>query len=77
MILTLFRCLFVVVVVSIGMGYVEVTYEQYSPLLVLAILVGGSILVIGIDALTPRKSLLQLSGLFFGLVLEIGGSWAR
>ncbi len=78
MVLTFIRCLFVIIVVSIGMSYAEVTYgqTQYSPLMVLAVSLGGAILVIVVDALAPHRSLMQLSGLFFGLVMGLLGTYA-
>jgi len=68
MLLAIIRALFVLIVAGVAMNYVELHQsEQALPVLIIAL--GAASLVIGLDVFIPQKSLLAISGLFFGLVV--------
>lgn len=71
MLLTILRALFVLIVVGVAMNLVEVSYDTIDPVGVLVITLGVASVVVGLDILVPQKSLLSISGLFFGLVVGL------
>jgi len=68
MLLAIIRTLFILIVAGVAMNYVELTQSQLA-LGVFIIALGAACLVIALDVFIPQKSLLALSGLFFGLVV--------
>jgi len=68
MLLAIMRALFVLVVAGVAMNYVEV-YQPGLALPILIIAIGVACCVIALDVFIPQKSLLAISGLFFGLVV--------
>lgn len=76
MILFILRGLVLVVITAIAVGYLLANQErggielsQFMILLILA--VGGAAGVIAIDALSPRKKLSSISGVFMGLIVGL------
>jgi uncharacterized protein YacL len=69
MLLTVLRAIFVIILVIVGMNYAEQVYQKLPAEAILAISLGIAFLVIGLDVFIPQKSLLALSGVFFGLVV--------
>jgi len=68
MLLAIIRALFILIVAGVAMNYVELN-QSHLALGVLILAIGGACLIIGLDVLIPQKSLLAISGLFFGLVV--------
>lgn len=75
MLLTVLRALFVLVVAGVAMNFVEAEYTVLDPLAVLIVALGLATLAIGFDVLIPQKSLLVISGLFFGLLVGLVIAW--
>lgn len=78
MVLSTLRALFILIIASIAMNYAEVTVSQSDGLPATAILIiaiGLATLIIAIDVLVPQKSLLAISGVFFGLVVGLLIAW--
>ena len=71
MVLTVVRAIFITVVVYIALSYAEEVYQEWSPVKVLAVALTGAVAVMAIDIAVRRKSLLGLSGVFFGLVVGL------
>lgn len=74
MLLSVLRAVFVIAIMIVGMNYAERVYPELQPLqpeAILAISLGVAFLVIGLDVFIPHKSLLAISGLFFGLVVGL------
>jgi uncharacterized protein YacL len=69
MLLSVLRAVFVITIMIVGMNYAEQVYFQVKPEAILAVSLGVALLVIGMDVFIPTKSLLAISGLFFGLVV--------
>ena len=76
MILFILRGLVLVVITAIAVGYLltnqergGIAFSQFMLLLILA--VGGAASVIGLDALSPRKKLSSISGVFLGLIVGL------
>lgn len=69
MLLIILRAVFILIVAGVAMSYVETEYQWLPPLAVLIISLGAACLVIGIDIFIPRKSLMAISGVFFGLIV--------
>jgi uncharacterized protein YacL len=69
MLLSVLRALFIITVIIVGMNYAEQVYREFSAYAILAISLGVAFLVIGLDVFIPQKSLLAISGLFFGLMV--------
>lgn len=72
MLLSVLRALFVITIMIVGRNYAEQIYrdlQPFEPEAILAISLGVALLVIGLDIFIPQKSLLAVSGLFFGLVV--------
>lgn len=78
MLLTILRVIFILIIAAVAMNFAEAEYDpashtyQYHMLpatAILAIALGIASLLIGLDVFVPQKSLLALSGIFFGLVI--------
>jgi len=69
MLLSVLRALFVITVMIVGMNYAEQVYQNVPAEAILAVSLGVAILVLGLDVFIPQKSLLAISGLFFGLIV--------
>jgi uncharacterized protein YacL len=76
MILTVLRVVFILIVVAVAMNFVEAEYNAEGSLTyhisaqgVLVVALGLASLLIGLDIFVPQKSLLAISGIFFGLVI--------
>ncbi|MBP7935433.1 MAG: TRAM domain-containing protein [Phycisphaerae bacterium] len=70
MLLAILRALFVLIVAGVAMNYVEQEGSALAlPVLIVAL--GAAAMVIGLDVFIPQKSLLAISGLFFGLVVGL------
>ncbi len=69
MLLYILRAIFVLTVVAVAMNFAETHRENWNVFEVLLIFIGISVFVIGVDVLVTHKSLLALSGLFFGLLV--------
>ena len=69
MLLSVLRAIFVITLVIVGMNYAEQVYFQLPAEAILAVSLGVAFLVLGMDVFIPQKSLLAISGLFFGLVV--------
>ncbi len=68
MLLHLIRAMFVLMVAGVALNYAELHRSDLAlPALVIAL--GVASLVLAIDIFIPQKSLLALSGMFFGLVI--------
>ena len=71
MLLTIIRFMFVLIIAGVAMNYAELYPSSLGsvafPLFVIAI--GIACCVIALDVFIPQKSLLAISGLFFGLVV--------
>jgi len=68
MLLTIIRALFILIIAGVAMNYVEINQSDLAlPVLVIAL--GVASLIIALDVFVPQKSLLAISGLFFGLVV--------
>jgi len=78
MLLTVLRALLVLIVAGVAMNFVEAEYQTLpssAPVAVLVIALGIASLTIGLDVLIPQKSLMVISGLFFGLLVGLVISW--
>jgi uncharacterized protein YacL len=71
MLLNVLRALFILIVAGVAMNLAESSGFWSSAPTVLVIALGIAILVIGLDVLAPQKSLLGISGLFFGLTVGL------
>ncbi len=69
MLLNMLRAIFVLAVAAIAMNFAETYFQSWNVFEVLLIFIGISLFVIGVDVLVTHKSLLALSGLFFGLLV--------
>jgi uncharacterized protein YacL len=69
MLLTILRAVFVAVVAAVALNFAEVHFQVLDPTLTFLVALGLAAVVIGVDVFVPQKSLLALSGLFFGLVV--------
>ena len=70
MLMTILRALFVLLVAGVAMSYAENESSQTMPALAgLIISLGLALVVIGVDVFVPRKSLMAISGVFFGLIV--------
>jgi len=72
MLLSVLRAIFAIIIVVVGMNYAEQVYRElqpFQPEAILVISLGIAFLVIGLDVFIPHKSLLAISGLFFGLIV--------
>ncbi len=68
MLLNLIRAMFVLMVAGVALNYAELHRADLAlPSLIMAL--GVASLVIAIDIFIPQKSLLAMSGMFFGLVI--------
>lgn len=77
MLLYFIRALFIIVIA--GVLFVNITSEALAETDIFSVFIAGlavAFVVIGIDWLTPKKSLRALAGLFFGLLVGILISWA-
>jgi uncharacterized protein YacL len=70
MLLTALRALFVLIVAGVAMNLAESGLWGSAPAL-FVISLGLAALIIGLDVLVPQKSLLSMSGLFFGLIIGL------
>ena len=68
MLLAIIRALFILIVAGVAMNYAELT-QSHLALGILIVALGVACLVIALDVFIPQKSLLAISGLFFGLVV--------
>lgn len=71
MLLSILRAVFILIVAGVAMNYAEAEYKTLSATAVMVIALGIAILVVGMDVFIPQKSLLAISGLFFGLVVGL------
>lgn len=71
MLLSVLRAVFIITVMIVGMNYAEQVWLQFPAEAILAVSLGIALLVIGLDVFIPQKSLLAVSGLFFGLVVGL------
>ncbi|MHC4445785.1 MAG: PIN domain-containing protein [Planctomycetota bacterium] len=71
MLLTIIRAIFILLIASIGMNYAEELYETFPALSIFLILLGLAVLILGLDVYIPQKSLLAMSGVFFGLMVGL------
>jgi uncharacterized protein YacL len=79
MLLHVLRAIFVLLAISVAMIYISGGTDQlpesdllgYHREVVLLIALGLALIVVGVDLLIPRKSLMAISGLFFGLVVGL------
>jgi uncharacterized protein YacL len=69
MVLTASRVVFIMLVAAVAMRIAEVANPLLPPFALLAIALGLALLVISMDVFIPQKSLLAISGLFFGLLV--------
>ncbi len=69
MLLTILRVIFVLIVAAVAMNFAEYYYQVLPAPAILTISLGIASLLIGLDVFVPQKSLLAISGLFFGLVV--------
>ncbi|NLX15338.1 MAG: TRAM domain-containing protein [Phycisphaerales bacterium] len=69
MLLNMLRAIFVLAVVAVAMNFAETYFQNWNVFEVLLIFIGISLFVIGVDILVAHKSLLAISGLFFGLLV--------
>ncbi len=77
MLLTVLRAVFILLVASVAMSYAEAASgEDLSPLATLLIALGVAVLVISVDVFIPRKSLMAISGVFFGLIVGMVVTYA-
>ena len=76
MVLTVVRAIFITVVVYIALSYAEEVYQEWKPVSVLGVALVCCLAVIAIDMSVRRKSLLGLSGAFFGLVVGLVCTYA-
>lgn len=75
MLLTVLRVLFVLIVVGVAMNFAEAEFRTIDAMTILLIALGLASLTIGLDVLIPQKSLLAISGLFFGLLVGLVIAW--
>ncbi|HSW47037.1 MAG TPA: PIN domain-containing protein [Phycisphaerae bacterium] len=68
MLLTIIRFLFVLIIAGVAMNYAEF-YQPGLAFPIFMVTLGLACLVIAGDVFIPQKSLLAISGLFFGLVV--------
>lgn len=71
MLLNVLRAVFLLTVVAVAMNFAETYFQDWNVFTVVLIFVGISFVVIGVDILVTQKSLLALSGLFFGLLVGL------
>jgi len=78
MLLNVLRIFFIIIVIVVGMNYAEQAYQSSAigATGILTTAIGIALLVIAIDIFIPQKSLLAISGLFFGLVVGIAIAYA-
>jgi len=72
MLLSVLRALFVITFMIVGLNYAEQVFrdlQPFQPEAILIVSLGIALLVIGLDVFIPQKSLLAISGVFFGLVV--------
>ncbi len=69
MLLTILRAVFVAVVAALAMNFAEVHFQVLDPTVTFIVALGLAGVVVAFDVFVPQKSLLALSGLFFGLVV--------
>ena len=76
MLLIILRLVFLLIVIAVGMSYVEPgnLLPENRPYLILGAMVLGG-LTIAIDLTIPRKSLQAVAGLFFGLLVGMVITW--
>ncbi|TFG44802.1 MAG: PIN/TRAM domain-containing protein [Candidatus Brocadiia bacterium] len=74
--LWIFRALFFVIIIAIVFG--SVNSKAFNQANFFVIFVGGMLLAVvslAVDVLTPKKSLANLAGVFFGLLVGVFFSW--
>ncbi|UCD30473.1 MAG: PIN/TRAM domain-containing protein [Planctomycetota bacterium] len=71
MLLTILRAVFILLVASIGMNYANLLWESLPAEAILSISIGLAVFILGLDVFIPQKSLLAMSGVFFGLVVGL------
>jgi len=76
MLLTILRVVFVLVIAAVAMNFAESYYLDLSAPAILVISLGIASLMIGLDVFIPQKSLLAISGLFFGLLVGMVTAYA-
>lgn len=72
MLLSVLRAMFVITFMIVGLNYAEQVFrdlQPFQPEAILIVSLGIALLVIGLDVFIPQKSLLAISGVFFGLVV--------
>jgi len=69
MLLNVLRAIFVIVVAVVATNLAEGIYDVMPPTAILLIALGIACLIVGLDVFLPQKSLLAMSGLFFGLLV--------
>ncbi|MDZ4819486.1 MAG: TRAM domain-containing protein [Planctomycetota bacterium] len=71
--LIILRCTFVLVAAGLGVGLINSTLlpdnPEQLPLLVLSGIVALALLIIGIDAMFPRKRLESITAVYFGMIV--------
>ena len=75
MLLSVLRVLFVLIVVGVAMNFAESEFMTLDAMTIFLIALGVASLTIGLDVLIPQKSLLAISGLFFGLLVGLVVAW--
>jgi len=72
MLLAILRAIFILIVASVTMTYVNLLHSEALPAeAILIIGIGLAAIILGLDVFIPKKSLLAMSGVFFGLVVGI------
>ncbi len=75
MLLSILRAIFVLIMVGVAMNYAETKdgfqAAQVPATSVFVIGLGMACLVLGLDVFVPQKSLLAMSGLFFGIIVGL------
>jgi len=72
MLLTIIRAVFILLIASLAMNYAtELVSEDMPAQAILAMGVGLGLVILGLDVFIPQKSLLAMSGVFFGLVVGL------
>jgi uncharacterized protein YacL len=71
MLLTILRVIFILIVAGLAMNFAETQYRLLPATAILLLALGIALVVIGLDVFVPQKSLLALSGLFFGLMVGL------
>jgi uncharacterized protein YacL len=77
MLLSTLRVFFVLIVAAVAMSYMEAVYQEQviPPTAILIIALGVAALTVALDIFIPQKSLLAISGVFFGLVIGLLVAW--